>query len=74
MIKKIINKFRNTEYIDFTNNTWKYNTLVGLRITTRKYKKVALWASMGVITLSLLTPFTNFFLFPTAFWILRRYG
>jgi len=75
MIKKIMNKFRKKEeYIDFTNNSWKTNYLIGLPMVLRPYKKPILALSAIIFCISLLTPFTNLFLIPLSMGVLKKWG
>jgi len=46
---KILNKFwPKKDYMDFTNDSWKSNFLIGLKITTRPYHKWALFLAFTI--------------------------
>jgi len=78
MIKKLINKYKKKKeesYIDFTNSkSNKFDKYLGLKIITRPYKKIAIYSALVILLIAIITPFTNIFLFPSALWIIKRFG
>jgi len=62
------------KYIDLTNNEWKNNYLIGKKIITRPWNKKILGLCLAIIGISLITPFTNFFLIPISIGVLKKWG
>ncbi len=70
-IKKLMG-FRDKPYLDLT--IYNKHHKQGLRLVKIPYNKVVLGIVIGIIAISILTPFTNLILFPLALWVLRRWG
>jgi len=45
--------------IDFTNNEWKKDYLIGKKITTRPWKRIPLFIAIGIFLTGIL-PIMNF--------------
>lgn len=61
-------------YIDFTNNEWKNNYLIGLKIVTRPWKRAGLAMAATFLFLTTLIPGPNILGLMLVPKILGRFG
>lgn len=59
MINKIKNKLLKKKVVDFTNDNWKSDALVGKEIITRPWKRLPFVIAMGIFLTGIL-PIMNF--------------
>lgn len=52
----MINKIKNTKYVDFTNEDWKEDFMIGMKLITRPYRKPILAAALALIIVSIIAP------------------
>jgi len=72
MIKKIKEKLGFNQYLDVRLINKSYSR--GVRLVKIPYNKKVLCLVIAILFISIITPFTNFALFPLAFWIFRRFA
>lgn len=70
---RILKRFNNKSYLDLTDPK-VVNGLRHVKLVKMPYKRLIIVLVAIIILISIITPFTNFFLIPLAIKILWRYG
>lgn len=78
MIKQTLKKIKgklikpNKTYLDLTLYNRSYKK--GLRLVKIPLNKYAVIIASLIFIIAIITPFTNWVLFPVGFWVLKKWG